>query len=205
MKIMARGAEAVIYSTKEDGRDVIVKERVKKSYRLPEIDEELRKERTRKESRLLKESLRAGIGVPEVIGADIEGAMIKMEAIGGRRLREAVESMDKEGCRRVFVELGKAVAKLHEKGIAHGDLTTSNVILKGGIPYLIDFGLGSFTSRVEDFAMDLALLSDVLRSSHPRLEVWEAFVDGYSSFLKSAQVLQRLGEIEKRGRYVSRE
>ncbi|MFH0948941.1 MAG: serine/threonine protein kinase, partial [Candidatus Aenigmatarchaeota archaeon] len=60
MKIIARGAEAVISRDEND----IIKERVAKHYRLKEIDERLRSSRTRAESRLLREARRAGVYVP---------------------------------------------------------------------------------------------------------------------------------------------
>ena len=50
MKIIARGAEAVLY--KENNS--LIKERIKKSYRIPEIDIPLRKIRTRREAKILE-------------------------------------------------------------------------------------------------------------------------------------------------------
>ncbi|MEK6840274.1 MAG: serine/threonine protein kinase, partial [Nanoarchaeota archaeon] len=50
MKIVGRGAEALLY---REG-DILVKERIIKNYRLPEIDQELRKLRTRREGKLLQ-------------------------------------------------------------------------------------------------------------------------------------------------------
>lgn len=46
MKLIAQGAEGKIYKTD----DRIIKERIKKNYRISEIDSKLRKERTRAEA-----------------------------------------------------------------------------------------------------------------------------------------------------------
>ena len=62
MKLIAQGAEAKIY---ESG-DSILKHRIKKSYRLKQLDDKLRKDRTRAEARILKRASRAGIQVPSV-------------------------------------------------------------------------------------------------------------------------------------------
>mgnify|MGYP001607177659 CR=1 FL=1 len=77
MQLIARGAEAVIYL--KDGK--LVKERVKKGYRLEEIDEALRKRRTRSEAKLLREARRAGADTPQITS---EGAFtIEMDFING--------------------------------------------------------------------------------------------------------------------------
>ena len=47
--IVAQGAEAILY--RED--DILIKERIKKGYRIKELDEKLRKRRTRSEAKLL--------------------------------------------------------------------------------------------------------------------------------------------------------
>ena len=49
-KFLARGAEALIVTNKNK----VIKRRVKKSYRLEKLDERLRRQRTRTESRLLE-------------------------------------------------------------------------------------------------------------------------------------------------------
>lgn len=202
-KVVARGAEAVLYSEIHDDIDVVIKERIEKKYRQREIDSELRKERTKRESRLLEEASRIGVPVPKLIKTDIEGTRIIMENVEGERLKDSIDKMPVEEQKRLFRFLGKEVGKLHSKGIVHGDLTTSNVIVSSNGLTIIDFGLGSFTGRIEDMAMDLVLLKDVLRSSHPGIDVWDSFIDGYS-FEKKEMVLKRLKEVEKRGRYTDK-
>lgn len=195
---IARGAEAVISKV----GDTIVKLRVRKGYRLPEIDLRIRKTRTRLEARLLQEARRAGVPVPNVIECDEDSGKLVMEFVNGERVKEFFSS-GRIGsvCRTI----GKEVGLLHAAGIAHGDLTTSNMILKDGKVYIIDFGLAKKTKSVEDFAVDLHLLERALTSAHCDIaekcfgEVLEEYVK-----LMPNSVVERLKEIEKRGRYKAR-
>ena len=140
-KIVARGAEAVLYSETYEGSDAISKERVEKAYRQKEIDSELRKDRTKRESRLLEEASRIGVPVPKLMKMDVERARIIMEDIKGSKLKDSIGQMAPEEQKRLFHILGKEVAKLHSKGIVHGALTTSNVLIRAGSLVIIDFGL----------------------------------------------------------------
>src|SRR2546425_10274874 len=111
-----------------------------------------------------------------------------MQWVKGRRLKEAVSSLPPEGLERVFAELGGEVARLHASGIMHGDLTTSNVLLDNDDDKsddneltLIDFGLAIRTTRLEDRAADLRLVTETLTGA--RLEVaskaYAALLEGY--------------------------
>ena len=187
MEILAQGAEAVI---RKDGKRVI-KDRIEKKYRHPELDERLRKRRTQLEARLLEKAS----GVCEVPGnVKVDKTKISMDFVD----REIIaKNLKVETC----AKLGEIVAKLHGIGVTHGDLTTSNV-LEG--PVLIDFGLAKNTSRVEDFAMDIHLFKSCLISRHPSIaeKCFDSFWKNYSkNFGRADEVVQRIDEIEKRGRY----
>jgi len=202
-KIIKRGAEAVLYL--EDNQ--LVKERIKKNYRLKEIDEKLRKLRTRKEAKLLNEAKRVGVETPKIFSIDEKGFKIVMELIEGRRLKEFLNETNNENRRKVTEGIGKAVGLLHRNGIIHGDLTTSNMILKDNKIFFIDFGLGDFSNRTEDLAMDLSVLKEAFKSTHfKHLDLlWESFIKGYKlTNDKFNKVLDTLNDIEKRGRYVKR-
>lgn len=196
--MLARGAEAIII---KDGND-LVKERVAKGYRLPEIDAMLRKGRTRLESRLLTEARRAGAVTPLL--RDVKDCKIRMEFIGGSRVKELLNEKNYED---IAEKIGDSVAKLHERNIIHGDLTTSNMIMRSDILHLIDFGLGFFSQRVEDKAVDLHLLKEALKSTHHILaeKAWRIVLKKYESNYEGAgSVLRMLEKIEKRGRYVKK-
>jgi TP53 regulating kinase-like protein len=116
-----------------------------------------------------------------------------------------VSSADEVG--KILKEVGKSVGILHSKGIVHGDLTTSNMILKGDIVFLIDFGLGGISEKAEDQAMDLSVLKESLKSTHFRYMelLWDSFIKGYRQTNNNFnKVLDALNGIEKRGRYVER-
>lgn len=202
-RIVARGAEAILYAETHGGSNAMVKERAEKKYRQKEIDSEIRKDRTKRESRLLEEASRIGVPVPRLIKTDAEEARIIMEDVKGSKLKDSLDVMRPEERKRLFRMLGEEIAKLHSKGIVHGDLTTSNVLIREGRLVIIDFGLGAFSGRIEDMAMDIVLLKDVLKSSHPGIDVWDSFIEGYS-FEKKEMVLKRLREVEKRGRYIDK-
>jgi len=203
MKIIKRGAEAVLYL--EDNH--LVKERIKKSYRLPQIDEKLRKIRTRKEARLLSESKRVGVEAPNIISIKENEFKVLMEFINGKRLKEFLNETDDKSRTETAEEIGKSVGLFHKNGIIHGDLTTSNMILKDEKVYFIDFGLGDFSERIENQAVDLSVLKEAFKSTHFKYLdlLWESFIKGYKQTNNNFnKVLDTLNDIEKRGRYVKR-
>ncbi len=207
-KIIARGAEAILYKEKADGQEALAKERIGKSYRLPEIDSELRQQRTRREARLLSEARRCGVATPKVLEVDEKNCRIIMEFISGKRLKEFFNEAPEKEAADIAEKTGAQIALLHSGGIIHGDLTTSNMILSEGRIYFIDFGLGEFSQRIEDFATDLSVLKEAIKSTHfRRLELlWSSIMKGYKSANPNAEsVLKRIGEIEKRGRYSKRD
>ena len=54
-------------------------------------------------------------------------------------------------------------------GIMHGDLTTSNMILReaDGRCVLIDFGLAQVTSEIEQRGVDIHVMFQTLKSTNP--------------------------------------
>ncbi|MEK7243912.1 MAG: KEOPS complex kinase/ATPase Bud32, partial [Thermodesulfobacteriota bacterium] len=143
---IAQGAEAIIWL---DGNK-IVKERINKLYRHPEIDKRIRQKTTRQETKLLEKAAKE-VPVPKLLKSCDKAMVIEMEFIEGKKLRDLVDSMSKEERKDIFKRVGKKVAKLHNIDIIHGDLTTSNMIVREKV-YFIDFGLGFVSSKVEDKA-----------------------------------------------------
>jgi Kae1-associated kinase Bud32 len=212
-EVIARGAEAVLRKDVMDGQPVLVKDRISKGYRVPQLDSRLRVERTRTEARLLSEARRAGVSTPKIVSVDEKAATIVMEFIDGKKLKDALSGMDAKHRATVAQSVGVAVGKLHSAGIVHGDLTTSNMMLARSGEHgnekvwFIDFGLGFFSDRMEDFGTDIAVLHEALRSTHFNFldELWQNFLAGYrTSFAGADQALKALEAIEQRGRYVRR-
>ncbi len=192
--LLSQGAEAKIWLDKK--RNVIIKERIPKGYRIKELDDELRKKRTRMELRILKKASQI-INVPKVIDSD--DFTIVMEYIDGKKLRDV---LNRENYKKLMIEVGKIVAELHNSNIIHQDLTTSNMILKDGKIYLIDFGLSFISQRIEDKGVDLHLLKEALESKHFELkDAFDYFLEGYKRYEKFDEVIERLKKIEERGRY----
>ncbi|MEM5853150.1 MAG: KEOPS complex kinase/ATPase Bud32 [candidate division WOR-3 bacterium] len=207
MEIIKRGAEAILYIDEIDGEKVLVKERIKKDYRIEEIDVKLRKERTREEVKLLTEARKVGVLTPKIFEVDYENFKIVMEFIEGKRLKEYLNEASEENIEKISREIGRLIGKLHSAGIIHGDLTTSNMILKNEDVYFIDFGLGFFSRRIEDQGVDLNLLYEALKATHFKILnlCWENIVKGYREEYENAEkVLRKVEEIEARARYVER-
>ena len=208
MKIIAQGAEAIL--TKEG--NAIIKERVKKSYRIEEIDEKLRSSRTRKEAALLRAARRCGVSTPQIF--EEEKTAIKMEFIDGKKVKD---TLNKKNAEEIGKEIGENIALLHNNGIIHGDLTTSNMIINIKSEndarsafqsvYFIDFGLGFSSSRIEDKAIDLRLLEQAIKSTHFEIYevLWKSILNTYEKSSEDAkETIKRLSEIEKRARYKER-
>ncbi len=199
-KILSQGAEAIII----EKEGMILKKRIKKSYRIPEIDEKIRKLRTRSEAKLLKKAYEV-VPVPRIIGIDEKTKEIDMEFIKGKKLSESLDSFSLAKQKQICRKIGESVARLHDSEIIHGDLTTSNMIIseKDSRIYFIDFGLGFISHKFEDKAVDLHLLKQALEAKHFRH--WEALFNevlkGYKKSKNFKTVLERLKKVEKRRRY----
>ena len=104
---------------------------------------------------------------------------------------------------KILESIGEQISKLHDNNIIHGDLTTSNMIVKEGKVYFIDFGLGFISNKIEDKAVDLHLLKQALESKHH--ENWEEsfneILRGYNKSKNFKDVINRLDKVERRGRY----
>ena len=195
MKRIGDGAEAVIYLDKEK----VLKDRLKKGYRLEQIDHKLRKFRTRREAKLMHK-LQSLDFIPKIISSDDKKMQIEIEFIDGPRLRDV---LNKDNYKELCKEVGEKLAVLHNLDVIHSDLTTSNMVYKDKI-YVIDFGLSYESSKIEDKAVDLHLLKRALESKHHEIfeDAFAVVVDVYRKKADEAeQILKRLEQVEMRGRY----
>ncbi|MEW5996936.1 MAG: KEOPS complex kinase/ATPase Bud32 [Candidatus Micrarchaeota archaeon] len=178
-----RGAEAVLSFVDFLGEKMVRKHRKEKAYRAPELDLRLRRERTRREARLLHKAKLAGVPAPVVYSVDEYS--ITMTYVQGRKLEENPEELE---------EAGRLLASLHDAGIIHGDFTPYNIVVNKEGLHVIDFGLGFSSSRIEDKADDIITM---LRG----IEGKQHFLEGYSACRDFEAVLRRKEQIEKRARY----
>jgi TP53 regulating kinase and related kinases len=195
MKLIAQGAESKIYLHKGN----IIKERFKKSYRISQLDDRLRKARTKRESKVLEKLTKLNFPVPELISSNDEDK-IKISYIQGKLLKDI---LNRKNYSPLSKEIGIKIALMHNEHIIHGDLTTSNMII-GDELYTIDFGLSFFSHKIEDKAVDLHLLREALESKHSK--IWERcfreVLSGYGVNAKNGkEIIERLKIVEKRGRY----
>jgi TP53 regulating kinase and related kinases len=197
-EIISKGAEAIILKSKNG----IIKERIKKNYRIPELDEKIRKQRTRKEIKILEKASKI-INVPKILSTNEKDFLLEMEYLGDQRLSEKLDKYPKKEQQRIMKDLGNQLGRLHDKDIIHGDLTTSNTILKEKKVYIIDFGLGFISTRIEDRAVDIYLIKQALEAKHWKnyKELFSEFLEGYKISKNFEKVINQLKKVESRGRY----
>lgn len=193
MEQIAQGAEATIYVDKNK----VIKKRLKKDYRLKQLDESLRKFRTRREAKFID---KLPIEGPKLIKIDDKNMIIEMEFIKGNKVRDILDKNI-----NLSKEIGQKLAVLHNNGMIHGDLTTSNMILneKDNKIYFIDFGLSFFSEKTEDKAVDLHLLRQALESKHYKVfeKAFKLVLQGYKEKSDDYnEIKNRFEKVEERGR-----
>jgi TP53 regulating kinase-like protein len=199
-KLIQQGAEAKIFL--DEKNNLIVKDRISKSYRIPELDKKIIKQRTKAEKKLLTKA-------NKIVNAPLpkkskENNTIIMPYIDGEKLSTSLNDFPLEKQKLIMEKVGESIAKLHKEDIIHGDLTTSNMILKNKEVFFIDFGLGYISKKVEDKAVDLHLLKQALEAKHFMhwKELYKEFQEAYSkNNPESNKIYERMIAIEKRGRY----
>lgn len=232
---IAQGAEARLYRSTYLLPNIpcALKYRPSKPYRHPILDLRLTKHRILSEARVLVKCRRDGVPVPAVYAVDETAGWLMTEWIEGevvrKRLNEWLKRRKDEGILdgvddgelvELMRRVGSVVGKMHAIGIVHGDLTTSNLMLRpkskerldsvpatassilDGEIVLIDFGLASQSQQDEDRAVDLYVLERAFGSTHPRAEsLFVEVLDAYENSFKGAKVtLKKLEEVRMRGR-----
>jgi TP53 regulating kinase-like protein len=231
VELITQGAEGLVYRGPFlfEGELCAIKVRPRKAYRHPTLDERLTRQRLLAEARVLVRCAKEGIRVPGVLGADWDDGWLALEWIRGRTVRaclsEYLHKLDDEFSgnlqkvnlaeHTILIDLmwrvGRAVGKLHDIGLVHGDLTTSNLMLEElsalsenleGEVVLIDFGLATQSVQDEDHAVDLYVLERAFNSTHPQVEeLFKEVLKAYSeTHRKGKAVLKRLEDVRLRGR-----
>ena len=89
MKLIAKGAEADLWLDHDwNGVKALIKRRVRKMYRHPELDATIRRSRTIHEADIIHRAKEAGVPTPLLYQVDPEGATIVMQYVEGERVRE---------------------------------------------------------------------------------------------------------------------
>lgn len=207
--LIKKGAEANLYLENWHGHKVIMKQRLPKKYRIPQLDEAIRFYRTIHESQNIHKAKEAGVPTPTIFMVDIAKSTIIMEFIEGKQVKQILNDLPSEDRQRLCRYIGKLIGQLHNHGIIHSDLTTSNMILtpQNKIVF-VDFGLSERSKELEARGVDLHLMKRALQSTHYKhvKECFGAVMDGYARTVgddAAREVLKKIQEIERRGRYVS--
>lgn len=189
---IGQGAEAEIFINENNN---VLKQRIKKNYRIEEIDQELRKKRTSREYNILKKL--EDIAPKPIKKTEYD---IEMQYIKGDKIKNII---NKENAKELLKDISEIVAKIHNKDIIHGDLTTSNMIKEDAKIYFIDFGLSFTSKKIEDKAVDIHLFRQNFESSHNEIYKKEFnffFKNYYNNVNNSKEIKQRFDDVEKRGR-----
>jgi len=202
--ILYRGAEAEIITSKYLDVDVVEKRRVKKKYRIKEIDDRLISYRTKEEAKLISEARKHGVSTPIIYDVDLEKGIIRMQYLKGKRVKDILDSLSEEERKKLCKKIGVSIARLHKNDIIHGDITTSNMILLDDRVYFIDFGLGEKIGEIEAKGVDLHVLMEAIDSTHSKYSnCFDYVLEGYKEIMKDDAkfVIKKIDEIVKRGRY----
>ncbi|MGB9778223.1 MAG: Kae1-associated kinase Bud32 [Candidatus Bathyarchaeales archaeon] len=207
--LIKKGAEASLYLADWHGKKVVMKKRLAKKYRPKILDEQIRVYRTIHEPQLMHEAKRVGVPTPTIFLVDTKSATIIMEFVEGKQVKQLLSLVSKSERQRLCLKIGELIGRLHENGIIHGDLTTSNMILtREGKIFFVDFGLGEKSKELEARGVDLHLMKRALQSTHFRFteECFNAIIRGYTKVVgveTAKNILEKVREIERRGRYVA--
>ncbi|CAA3028436.1 TP53-regulating kinase [Olea europaea var. sylvestris] len=209
MVLIKQGAEARVFESKFVDRRSIVKERFSKKYRHPSLDSKLTLKRLNAEARCMTKARRLGVPTPVLYAVDPLLHTLTFEYVEGLSVKDVfldfgLHGIVEERMNDIATQIGDAIGKLHDGGLIHGDLTTSNILIRSGTNQLvvIDFGL-SFTSTLpEDKAVDLYVLERALLSMHSSCgNVMDRILAAYRKSSKQwSSTLNKLAQVRQRGR-----
>lgn len=212
--LLKQGAEAKLYISEFNSQKCLVKERFKKTYRLPEIDKQRTHESMKAESKSISRCQAAGILVPKIYHMNLNDRKIYMEyfdrAITAKKYINDLDADSAGHLKDLGEAIGRIVGEMHGNNIIHGDLTTSNILLnpKGEDFHdydmiFIDFGLSHYGHSTEDKGVDLYVLERALLSTHSSVpELFEIILGSYKLHNPkgAADVVLKFEDVRARGR-----
>lgn len=226
-----QGAESRLYFGLHADNRCVIKHRFSKQYRHPLLDKKLTKERTKRERRII-DKIRSKSKVlapymPKVVWSD-DSTLLMTEIIGCEPLYDFI-ARESERTPSLAPLIAQCVAELHNLGIIHGDLTTSNLLLvhkiksednpekkvksdnfqDSFIVVPIDFGLSTGSVHPEERAVDLYVLERALLSTHfSDSTFFNAILENYMTHIDETKcehlgkekILERFRDVRARGR-----
>jgi Kae1-associated kinase Bud32 len=210
------GAEAEVNSGSWFGRPAVMKIRQPRGWRHPDLDRSLTKTRMNNEVKLTIWLSGIGAPVPAIWDVDMQESTIIMEKIEGQTLIDILHAGKHTD--ELLKNVGKSIRILHRNAVNHGDLSTNNILItENGDAVLIDLGLSSREYELEGLGIDLHVLHEILRASHPSIgDAMDLVLEGYSELdielgepvaapgglpPSAIDVVKRLEQIMKRVRY----
>lgn len=161
----------------------------------------------------------SGHSVPLSLVTPVSEGLVQEQQI---RTSSSSSSSGPEAAELLMASIGSALAVLHDLDVVHGDLTTSNMMVRdtassparsASVPaaadepvgagiVLIDFGLSFSSTLSEDKAVDLYVLERAFLSTHPNsARLFELILQQYKmKSRKSGAVLAKLEQVRLRGR-----
>ncbi|XP_052170013.1 uncharacterized protein LOC127786570 [Diospyros lotus] len=209
LTLLKQGAEARVFESTFVGRRSIVKERFSKKYRHPSLDSKLTLKRLNAEARCMTKARRLGVRTPVLYAVDPVSNTLTFEYVEGPSIKDIFLDFGSTGVveermNDIAVQIGDAIGKLHDGGLIHGDLTTSNLLLQNhnNQLVLIDFGLSFISTLPEDKAVDLYVLERALLSMHSSCgNVMDQILAAYRKSSKQwSSTLNKLAQVRQRGR-----
>ncbi|KAG6420179.1 hypothetical protein SASPL_116698 [Salvia splendens] len=153
--LIKQGAEARVFESNFVGRRSVIKERFSKKYRHPLLDSKLTLKRLNaQEARCLTKARKLGVSTPALYAVDPLLHTLTFEYVEGPAVTDVLlefglHGIVEERLDDIATQIGDAIGKLHDGGLIHGDLTTSNMLVHN-----------------EDKAVDLYVLERALLSMH---------------------------------------
>lgn len=156
--LISQGAEAKVYKGRltPQAEPILLKYRFRKNYRHPTLDSTLTRSRLVTEGKIILKCLRAGVNVPGIRMADAAAGLLGLEWIEGGSIRNLLpggltdeQPQGNPTVNQVFGEIegygisteglmsliGTEIGKMHAADVVHGDLTTSNMMLRHPFSY----------------------------------------------------------------------
>ncbi|KAK1444798.1 non-specific serine/threonine protein kinase like protein [Babesia gibsoni] len=197
LSLIAQGAEARVTRIRYLGQNAVLKTRLSKAYRHPDLDEALTVKRIISETRTVAKLRKNGIPVPLIYLVDPQNRHIVYEFIKGETITAAMKRCKGNEKDDIMEKVGTIVAKMHDVNVIHGDLTPRNMMrTDNGDIYLIDFGLSFVSPSVEDKGVDLYVLERCCEE-----EEFNKIMEAYGRQSKNGvKVTAKLAEVRLRGR-----
>ena len=193
--MLMEGAEAILRKTRALSFSAVEKFRPQKLYRASALDEKIRRERTRREARLLSRAKEAGVLCPVVY--EVSDFAITMKFLEGEMLYHALRK--RAILAGEIASAARILALLHGVDVVHGDYTPANLMNTRDGMAVIDFGLGSISHDAEDKGTDILTMKKAIGA-----KAGAAFEAAYLRAGGKPSAVRMCREIGKRGRYMER-